>query len=95
MQAKINFLELEVCLPIASALPVDRSGDFGRSPFFGQLSGKRPPASTHSLVVLKSKHKGAWKFNLHWTALLLLLTHRQLPQAKAIAPDKRPAPYFV
>ena len=43
---------------MAPALPIDRSGDFGRSPFFGQLSGKLSPASLYASVVLKSKHKG-------------------------------------
>ncbi len=28
------------------------SGDFGRSPFYGQLSGKQLPASTYVSVVL-------------------------------------------
>jgi hypothetical protein len=65
-----------MCQPMAPALPVDRSGDSGRSPFFGQLSGKLPPASTHAFGILKSKHKGVWKFNLHWRSLLLLLTDR-------------------
>jgi len=59
---------------MAPALPVDRSGDFGRSPFFGQLSGKLPPATVYTPVVLKSKHKGVWKtFSAGGRRELLLL----------------------
>ena len=35
------------------------SGDFGTSPFFGQLSGKTRPASTYVPVVPRAKHNGA------------------------------------
>ena len=49
---------LQVCQPMAPALPV---GNFGTFPFRGQLSGKPLPASTSVTVVSKSKHKGAWK----------------------------------
>jgi hypothetical protein len=37
------------------------NGDLGMSPFCGQLSGKRAPASTYVTVLPKSKHKGASK----------------------------------
>src|SRR5437588_829845 len=77
-----------MCQPMAPALPVDRSGDFGRSPFFGQLSGKLPPATVYASVVLKSKHKGCVE-NLicACNSPLLRLTHRELPRSKAIAID--------
>jgi hypothetical protein len=32
-----------VRLPTASVLPIYRSGDFGKSPFLGQLTGKAMP----------------------------------------------------
>jgi hypothetical protein len=32
------------------------SGDFGTSPFFGQLSGKHLPTSSYVTVVPRSKH---------------------------------------
>ena len=35
------------------------TGDFGMSPFRGQVSGKPLPASAFTSVVPKSKHKGA------------------------------------
>src|SRR5207342_1170178 len=34
------------------------SGDFGKSPFLGQLSGKPQPASAYASMVPRSKHKG-------------------------------------
>jgi hypothetical protein len=37
------------------------SGDYGKSPFRGQLSGKQLPASNHASVVPQPKHKGARK----------------------------------
>jgi hypothetical protein len=37
------------------------NGDLGMSPFRGQLSGKRAPASTYVTVLPRSKHKGASK----------------------------------
>src|SRR5271166_2228757 len=76
-----------MCQPMAPALPVNRSGDFGRSPFFGQLSGKLPPATIYPSVVLKSKHKGCVE-NLvcAGTRCFLRLTHRKL-LSKAIAID--------
>jgi hypothetical protein len=37
------------------------SGDLGMSPFRGQLSGKRAPASTNVTVLRKLKHKGESK----------------------------------
>jgi hypothetical protein len=37
---KLCFL-LIVCLPTATWLPIDRNGDFGPSPFLGQLSAKQ------------------------------------------------------
>jgi hypothetical protein len=36
-----------LCLPTAPMLPVDLSGDFGTSPFFGQLSGKQAAAGRY------------------------------------------------
>ncbi len=68
---------------MAPALPVDRSGDFGRSPFFGQLSGKLPPATIYASVALKSKHKGRVE-NLICAGTRCRLTDRKL-LSKAIA----------
>jgi hypothetical protein len=76
-----------MCQPMAPALPVDRSGDFGRSPFFGQLSGKLPPATVCVSVGTEIKAQGVrGKLNLCWNSLLLQLTHRKL-LSKAIAID--------
>jgi len=33
-------LEMILCLPTALALPTGENGDFGTSPFYGQLSDK-------------------------------------------------------
>jgi hypothetical protein len=72
---------------MAPALPVDRSGDFGRSPFFGQLSGKLPPATICVSVGTEIKAQGVrGKLNLCWNSLLLLLTPRKL-LSKAIPID--------
>ena len=40
-RAERNSISSSLCLPTAPMLPIDWSGDFGTSPFFGQLSGKR------------------------------------------------------
>jgi hypothetical protein len=45
-----------LCQPMAPALPIIESGDFGRSPFFGQLSGKHLPASNYVSMIPRSKH---------------------------------------
>jgi hypothetical protein len=37
----INIIESDFVPTDGIRLPVERSGDFGTSPFFGQLSGKR------------------------------------------------------
>ena len=37
------------------------NGDLGMSPFRGQLSGRREPASNYVAVVHQSKHKGGSK----------------------------------
>ena len=40
-RAERNSISGSLCLPTAPMLPIDWSGDFGTSPFFEQLSGKR------------------------------------------------------
>jgi hypothetical protein len=35
-----SIFRLKSCLPMAPALPIGGSGDFGTSPFFGQLTTK-------------------------------------------------------
>jgi hypothetical protein len=46
-----TLLGVLLCLPTAPALPIGESGDFGTSPFFGQLSGKQQLASKYICVV--------------------------------------------
>jgi hypothetical protein len=58
MQAKINFQIRTVPTDGINAANYE-SGDFGRSPFLGQLSGKPQPASAYASMVPRSKHKGA------------------------------------
>jgi hypothetical protein len=50
-------LEMILCLPTAPALPTGRNGDFGTSPFYGQLSDKPLLGLCTLLGVLDVKHK--------------------------------------
>ena len=45
-----------LCLPTAPALPTEGSGDFGTSPFYGQLSDKPQLAFINSSGVPDVKH---------------------------------------
>src|ERR1700720_1952325 len=50
-------LPIKSCLPMAPALPIGGSGDFGTSPFFlGQLTDKTPLDRTGPIGVLDAKH---------------------------------------
>ena len=49
-------LEVLLCLPTAPALPTEGSGDFGTSPFYGQLSDKTQLALVNSSGVPDVKH---------------------------------------
>ena len=60
VQAKINF-QIRIVPADGHQLCRWVTGDFGTSPFRGQVSGKRLPACAFTSVVPKSKHKGAWK----------------------------------
>ena len=58
VQAKINFQIRTAPTDGINAANYE-SGDFGRSPFLGQLSGKPQPASAYASMLPRSKHKGA------------------------------------
>jgi hypothetical protein len=46
-----------LCLPTASALPTEGSGDFGTSAFFGQLSDKPLLVRRRTMGASETKHK--------------------------------------
>jgi hypothetical protein len=58
MQANINLLD-SICASRWRQRCQWVNGDFGRSPFFGQLSGKQRLASNYVFVVPRAKHNGA------------------------------------
>jgi hypothetical protein len=60
MQANIDF-EITIVPTDGISAANYTSGDFGRSPFFVQLSGKPQPAATHVSVVAGIKAQGCSK----------------------------------
>ena len=57
-RAERSSFEVLLCLPTAPALPTEGSGDFGTSPFYGQLSDKPLLACTWLRGVLHRKAQG-------------------------------------
>jgi hypothetical protein len=63
MATEPNAAQFEVllCLPTAPALPAGGSGDFGTSPFYGQLSGQATACLCKLFGVPDLKHNGGSK----------------------------------
>src|SRR5262249_57096703 len=54
-------------LPIGPWLPIGRNGEFGRSPFFGQLIGRASLACpTPTYWCVGAKHNGSQPFYVLW-----------------------------